>query len=132
MTPAAEDRNIFQKRVRIFYTFRPTHSFPPMQIDKTLENGKLSLSLAGRLDTTTAPDLEAEMVLDGVSEIAFDLSRLEYISSAGLRILLSAQKAMAAAGGTMTVANPNATVAGVFAITGLDSIFTVVRTDALP
>jgi anti-sigma B factor antagonist len=103
-----------------------------MQIDKTLENGKLSLSLAGRLDTTTAPDLEAEMVLDGVSEIAFDLSRLEYISSAGLRILLSAQKAMTAAGGKMTVANPNETVSGVFGITGLDSIFTIVRTDAVP
>jgi anti-sigma B factor antagonist len=103
-----------------------------MQIDKTLENGKLSLSLAGRLDTTTAPDLEAEMALDGVSEIAFDLSRLEYISSAGLRILLTAQKAMTAAGGKMTVADPNATVAGVFAITGLDSIFTIVRTDARP
>lgn len=103
-----------------------------MQIDKTLENGKLSLSLAGRLDTTTAPDLEAVMLLDGVREVAFDLSRLEYISSAGLRILLSAQKAMTASGGKMTVADPNATVAGVFDITGLSSIFDIVRTDGRP
>lgn len=94
-----------------------------MTIDKELANGKLTLKVGGRLDTNTSPDLDAELKFDGVSEIVFDFTDLEYISSSGLRVLMRAQKAMMAGGGKMTVANPNATVKGVFDITGLSGIF---------
>ena len=97
-----------------------------MNIDKKLEDGKLSLKIGGRLDTNTSPELEAELQLEGVKEITFDLSDLEYVSSAGLRVFLTAQKAMMACGGQMTIANPNATVKGVFDITGCSDIFTIV------
>ena len=97
-----------------------------MNIEKKLDGGKLSLKIIGRLDTNTSPELEAEMNLDGVNEVLFDLSELEYVSSAGLRIFLTAQKAMMACGGQMTIANPNATVKGVFDITGCSDIFTIV------
>ena len=97
-----------------------------MNIDKKLEDGKLSLKIGGRLDTNTSPELEAAMQLEGVKEITFDLSDLEYVSSAGLRVFLTAQKAMMACGGQMTIANPNATVKGVFDITGCSDIFTIV------
>ena len=97
-----------------------------MNIEKRLEDGKLSLKIAGRLDTNTSPELESELKLDGVREITFDLSALEYVSSAGLRIFLAAQKAMMACGGQMTIANPNAIVKGVFDITGCSDIFTIV------
>lgn len=97
-----------------------------MTIDKKLENGKLELALSGRLDTNTAPELEGELKLDGVTEVLFDFSALEYISSAGLRVLMTAQKAMMACGGKMTIAHPNAMVQGVFDMTGLSSVFEVV------
>ena len=97
-----------------------------MKIEKKLEGEKLTLTVGGRLDTNTSPELEAEMALDGVKEVVFDLAGLEYISSAGLRVLMAAQKAMMAAGGKMSVANPNAMVKGVFDMTGLSSVFTIV------
>ena len=97
-----------------------------MKIEKTLEGEKLTLTVGGRLDTNTSPELEAEMALDGVKDVVFDLAGLEYISSAGLRVLMAAQKAMMAAGGKMSVANPNAMVKGVLDMTGLSSVFTIV------
>ena len=97
-----------------------------MKIEKKLEGEKLTLTVGGRLDTNTSPELEAEMALEGVKEVVFDLAGLEYISSAGLRVLMAAQKAMMAAGGKMSVANPNAMVKGVFDMTGLSSVFTIV------
>ena len=97
-----------------------------MEIKKDIEGEKLTLAIGGRLDTNTSPELEAEMALDGVKEVVFDLAGLEYISSAGLRVLMAAQKAMMAAGGKMSVANPNAMVKGVFDMTGLSSVFTIV------
>lgn len=97
-----------------------------MKIEKTLEGEKLTLTVGGRLDTNTSPELEAEMALDGVKEVVFDLAGLEYISSAGLRVLMAAQKAMMAGGGKMSVANPNAMVKGVLDMTGLSSVFTIV------
>ena len=97
-----------------------------MQIEKRLEDGCLTLKVAGRLDTNTSPDLEAALVLDGVSEIVFDFSRLEYISSAGLRVLMMAQKSMMACKGKMSVVGSNETVRGIFSITGMSSIFTIV------
>ena len=97
-----------------------------MEIIKTIEGGRLTLKVEGRLDTNTSPELEAELKLEGVTEIVFDFSGLDYISSAGLRVLMTAQKAMMACGGQMTIANPNATVKGVFDITGCSDIFTIV------
>lgn len=97
-----------------------------MEIGKELNNGCLTLKVEGRLDTNTSPELEAEMKLDGVTEVVFDFSNLEYISSAGLRLLMTAQKAMMACGGRMKVAHPNAMVRGVFDMTGMSSIFTIV------
>ena len=94
-----------------------------MQISKKTESGKLTLAIAGRLDTNTSPELEAEMNLDGIDSVVFDLANLEYISSAGLRILLGAKKTMMAKDGSMEVLNANATVKGVFDITGCTSIF---------
>lgn len=98
-----------------------------MTIERTLEDGRLTLLVSGRLDTNTAPELEAEVKLDGVTEVVFDFAALDYISSAGLRILLGAQKAMMAVGGTMQVRRPNAMVRGVFDVTGLSGVFTVVE-----
>lgn len=97
-----------------------------MQIEKRLEGASLELKVMGRLDTNTSPDLEAELVLEGVSEVVFDFSELEYISSAGLRVLMTTQKAMMSCGGKMSVKNPNDTVRGVFDITGMSSVFNIV------
>ena len=99
-----------------------------MTINQNKDGNKLTVALEGRLDTTTAPQLEAEVKnsLAGVNDLTFDFAGLEYISSAGLRILMTAQKAMSACGGKMSVSNPNAVVKGVFDIPGMDSVFNVV------
>ena len=97
-----------------------------MTIEKKTENGILTMAISGRLDTNTAPQLEAELKLDGIGEVVFDFAGLEYISSAGLRVLLAAQKTMMACGGKMSVAHANEMVIGVFKITGLDAVFTLV------
>jgi len=97
-----------------------------MQITKKLENGSLTLKVDGRLDTNTSPELEAELKLDGVNEVVFDFVGLEYISSAGLRVLMSTQKAMMSCGGKMSILSPNEMVKSVFDITGMSSIFTIV------
>lgn len=97
-----------------------------MTIDKNLEGSNLTISLEGRLDTTTSPSLEAELEhsLDGITELIFDFEKLEYISSAGLRILLSAQKTMSKQG-SMVVKNVNSSIAEVFEVTGFSDILTV-------
>ena len=97
-----------------------------MQITKTKEGNKLTLALAGRLDTTTAPQLEAEVKneLSGVTELIFDFSQLEYLSSAGLRVLLAAQKVMNKQG-SMVVRQVNETIMEVFEITGFIDILTI-------
>ena len=96
-------------------------------INKTIENGKALFELQGRLDTVSAPRLEQEIrsSLDGVDELTFDLKELEYISSAGLRVLLAAQKIMNKQG-AMTIRNANETVTDVFEITGFSDILTIV------
>ena len=96
-----------------------------MKIEKKLENGCLTLKVEGRLDTNTSPELEAEVKTDGVKEVIFDFAGLEYISSAGLRVLMGAQKAMMADGGKVKILNPNAMVKGVFDMTGLSGIFEI-------
>ena len=97
-----------------------------LNINKTIENGKALFTLAGRLDTTTAPDLEKELKasLNGVSELVLDFAGLEYISSAGLRVLLSAQKIMNCKG-EMKVTNVNETILEIFEVTGFSDILTV-------
>lgn len=97
-----------------------------MNIDKSRCGSALSIALSGRLDTLTAPELDEVISneLEGVEELTFDLSGLEYISSSGLRSLLSAQKLMNAQG-SMKVLNPNEIVAEVFEITGFSEIFTI-------
>ena len=98
-----------------------------MTITKTAENGTLRIALEGRLDTNTAPQLEAELKasLSGITELELDFSGLEYISSAGLRVLLAAQKTMSRQG-KMTIRNVNETIMEVFEITGFVEILTIV------
>ena len=96
-----------------------------MTIDRELADGKLTLRVGGRLDTNTSPDLEAELKLEGVREVVFDFAGLEYISSAGLRVLMAAQKAMSSSGGRMSIVGSNDMVRGVLDMTGLSSIFDI-------
>ena len=96
-----------------------------MKIEKKLDDGNLTIKVEGRLDTNTSPEPEDEMNLEGVKKLVFDFSRLEYISSAGLRILIAAQKAMSANGGSMAIVGPNEAVRSVFEITGCSEIFAI-------
>ena len=93
-----------------------------MQINKNQEGNKLILAPIGRVDTITSPELEAAVVLDGIEELVFDLAQVDYISSAGLRVLLSSQKKMA--GKSMKIVNAKPAVKEVFDITGFSDIFT--------
>jgi anti-sigma B factor antagonist len=97
-----------------------------MTINQTRDGGKLTVRLEGRLDTTTAPQLEGELrtALDGVTELEFDFSGLEYISSAGLRVLLFAQKTMNKQG-NMVIRNASSDVKDIFEVTGFSDILTV-------
>ena len=97
-----------------------------MTIRKQQNGTELTLALEGRLDTTTSPELETELKvsMDAADSLVLDFSKLEYISSAGLRVLLSAHKAMAGKGG-MTVANANEIVQEVFDVTGFSDILTL-------
>ncbi len=97
-----------------------------MTITKKLDGSKLTFSLEGRLDTTTAPEFEATLnaSLLGVDDLVLDFSNLEYISSAGLRVLLSTQKKMNKVG-KMTVTGVNETVNEVFEVTGFSDILTI-------
>ena len=97
-----------------------------LNINKTIENEKAVIALEGRLDTVTAPELEKELKasLDGVKELTLDFADLEYISSAGLRVLLSAQKTMNRQG-SMKVVHVNETIGEVFEITGFSDILTI-------
>lgn len=97
-----------------------------MNIMKKTEGTALYLSLEGRLDTTTAPQLEAELKgsLDGVTALNLDFEKLEYLSSAGLRVLLAAQKVMNKQG-TMVIRHVNDTIREVFEVTGFLDILTI-------
>lgn len=97
-----------------------------MNIDKLVEDKKMTLKLSGRLDTTTAPDLDATIneQIDSIDELYLDFTDLEYISSAGLRVLLSAQKKMGKKGG-MTLTGVQDTVMEVFEVTGFADILTI-------
>ena len=96
-----------------------------LNIQKTMENGNLTCALKGRLDTTTAPELEKELKdLSNVNSLTLDFGALDYISSAGLRVLLAAHKVMAGKGG-MKVTHVNELVNEVFEVTGFADILTI-------
>ena len=97
-----------------------------MKIEKNLNEKNLVVALEGRLDTTTAPQLEEELKtgLEGVTDLVIDLSKLEYISSAGLRVLLSAFKIMRNKG-KMKVTNANELAKEVFEVTGFSDFLPI-------
>ncbi len=97
-----------------------------MTITKTRNAQALTVALKGRLDTVTAPELEAALktALEGVEELTFDFDKLDYISSAGLRVLLTAQKTMNRQG-SMKVVHANEIVMEIFEATGFADILTI-------
>ena len=97
-----------------------------MKIEKSVKDGRVCYALEGRLDTTTAPELEEALKqgLEGATGLTMDFSKLDYISSAGLRVLLSAHKAMSDKGG-MKVTNVNEMVREVFEVTGFSDILDI-------
>lgn len=97
-----------------------------MTINKETNGQELKIALEGRLDTMTAPELESECKasLDGVTDLTFDMGKLEYISSAGLRILLSAQKTMNKQG-SMKLIHVSGTLMEIFEVTGFSDILTI-------
>jgi len=97
-----------------------------LNINISKEDAKVSAVLEGRLDTVTSPDLEKELdaVLEGAEELVLDFEKLEYISSAGLRVLLANQKRMNKQG-SMKLVNVNDTIMGIFEVTGFSEILTI-------
>lgn len=97
-----------------------------MTIEKIQDGKNLKVKVSGRLDTTTAPELEGELTesLADIENLTMDFEELEYISSAGLRVLLSAQKVMNKQG-TMTVIGVNDTIMEIFEVTGFSDILTI-------
>ena len=97
-----------------------------LEIKKEAKGSALKITLEGRLDTTTCPSLEAalEGAFEGVTDLKFDFEKLSYISSAGLRVLLSSQKVMNKQG-KMIVKNVNEQIMEVFEVTGFNDILTI-------
>jgi len=97
-----------------------------LEINKTIQDEKACFALEGRLDTVTAPELEKELIdsIDGIKELVLDFEKLEYISSAGLRVLLAAEKKMSKAGG-MKVVNVSETIMEIFEVTGFSEMLTI-------
>jgi len=97
-----------------------------MEIKKVVNGKEITLAISGRLDTNTAPELEKVLtdVLEEANNLVFDFSNLEYLSSAGLRVLLASQKAMIKKG-KMVIRHPNDVVMEVFDMTGFSSILTI-------
>ena len=97
-----------------------------MTIKKTITDASAALEIIGRLDTTTAPELEATIdgCVAGIKELVLDCTALEYVSSAGLRVILKAQKLMNAQG-NMKLTHVNETIMEVFDITGFADILTI-------
>ena len=93
-----------------------------MDINKVADNGKLKVAISGRLDTTTAPELEKELDFTGITSVGFDLADLEYVSSAGLRVILMVQKNMK---GNFVLKNVKPEIMEIFEITGFADILTI-------
>ncbi len=100
-----------------------------MKLEKTLNDARMTVVLTGRLDAGTAPVLGelADSQLEGIAELVLDFDGLDYVSSAGLRAILSAHQKMRAAHGRMVVKNVGPMIASVFEMTGFDSILTYER-----
>lgn len=98
-----------------------------MQIEPNKTDGSLYLKLSGRLETSTAPMLQevVDTQTDDISELLMDMENIEYVSSAGLRVLLAASKKMKAKDGRMTVSHVNDDVMDVFEITGFNEILDI-------
>lgn len=98
-----------------------------MKIDSQKDGGKLILKLAGRLETSTAPKLQevVEKELDDIMDLQIDMEQLEYVSSAGLRVLLTASRKMKAKQGSMSVCHVGEDVMEVFEITGFNDILNI-------
>lgn len=97
-----------------------------MEINKKREGGTLTVEISGRVDTVTAPEFESSVMgdLDGVTDLIVDLSGLEYMSSAGLRVMLALYKVMTVQG-TMKVINVNDTISEIFEVTGFSDILNI-------
>ena len=97
-----------------------------MKINHTKKEAALTIALEGRLDTTTAPELEADLKesLKDITALTFDFSGLEYLSSAGLRVLLSAKKVMARQG-EMKITHASELIMEIFEVTGFNDILTI-------
>ena len=97
-----------------------------MTIDRNVDGAKTQLKISGRLDTSTAPELEStiDACLSGVEELIIDFEGLEYVSSAGLRVILKTQKVMNRQG-SMKIINVNDTIMEVFDITGFADVLTI-------
>jgi len=97
-----------------------------MLINKTKDGDSLTIALDGRLDTTTAPQLDAEIStgLEGVKNFVIDMEKLVYVSSAGLRVLLKAQKTMNKQG-SMVIKNVSEEIKEIFEVTGFDELLTI-------
>ncbi len=97
-----------------------------MTVNKELNGSELVVSVSGRIDTTTAPTLEAEIKesLDGVQKLVLDIADVEYVSSAGLRVFLSTHKTMLKQGG-MVIKNVSESVKEIFEVTGFSDILTI-------
>ena len=97
-----------------------------MTIQQIKNENALTVALEGRLDTMTAPELETVLktALEGVEELTFDFEKLDYISSAGLRVLLAAQKTMNRQG-SMKVVHANEIILEIFEVTGFSDILTI-------
>jgi uncharacterized protein (TIGR02172 family) len=100
-----------------------------MKLKKTLNHARMIVALTGRLDAATAPVLGklVDGQLEGIAELVLDFDGLDYVSSAGLRVILNAQQKMSAACGSMVVKNVSQAIAGIFEITGFDSLLTYER-----
>ena len=96
-----------------------------MKLEKEQNGSRLTIRLGGRLDTNSSPQLDAEITdLTGITELIFDFSGLDYISSSGLRVLLGTQKRISKTG-TMKVIGANETIMEVFDISGFSQIITI-------
>ena len=96
-----------------------------MEIKTKAEGNRLTISVAGRVDTVTAPELEAGLKFGDATSVVIDLGNVPYMSSAGLRLLLTAHKTMLGKGGELQIANVQPSVKEVFDITGFSDILTL-------
>ena len=97
-----------------------------MEIKTKSEGSKLTIAVSGRIDTVTAPELEAELKFGDATCVVIDLENVPYMSSAGLRLLLTAHKTMLASGGELQIANVQPSVKEVLDITGFSDILNLV------